>query len=336
MESMDPKMIEYKWSQPETLRDGDGFPLSRINYGSDELPPEKLEQADFEPLSFEEMVEALCEDILSLNNFACSKNRFSQGYLDLSRQLERGISELASCCVTKAAFEQQGWEFAGLKDLDLNLFYCIISVHFRKCHDAIRKTKLKNQQFWTQMVDMEMRWYNMARRIKASEDRIALIRAGKVNLGRMIEKIPSDLLPKKEPAAKKQESAEAKVKAESKPRSYPIRMEFLRDELGNQRADAVPEPAAFAAAEEEPKQYATMKQRKKAERLARKHAAQEASVQKNPGRSGGNQRTEPDEKNQIQEQFERYRREFERNCLRPEAAQPFEPYPIGEYVPVRG
>ena len=66
--------------------------------------------------------------------------------------------------------------------------------------------------------------------------------------------------------------------AQASPVSFPVIGDFVRDEL-NKKADKGPgssqQSGQAADAAEEPKFYASMKQRKKAERLARKHANQQ-------------------------------------------------------------
>ena len=76
------------------------FPKSRTEYVPDGLPLEEPDMSYYEPLSFEEMAEALTHDMMRLNDYAVIKNRFSESYLDISRLLEKGIYELSSLCIT--------------------------------------------------------------------------------------------------------------------------------------------------------------------------------------------------------------------------------------------
>ena len=261
--------------EPEMITDAERarvFPRSRMDFRPEGLDYEAPELFDYEGLSFEEMAEAISEDVIQMHCIAAIRSRFSEGYLELSRLLERGISELASCCVTKAAFEKQGVQFKGLKDLDLSRYYGIVSGHFRKCHAAITETTYNNQQFWRQMLDMEFRWYNLAKRLKATEDRINLIREGKISVDKMLEKLDYERMRERSSQPKPAEKKEPKALPASKAVSFPVMGDFLRDGLREKEAVPVKE------AEPEPKVYATMKQRKKAERLARKHAAEQSRM----------------------------------------------------------
>ena len=256
------------------------FPRSRTEYRSEGLSPEAPELFNYEGLSFEEMAASISEDVIELHGIAEVTNRFSQTYLELSRLLERGITEVASCWVTRAAFEKQGVVFKNLKMPGIPMLYGIVSGHFRKCHSAVSGTTIQNRRFWTGMLEMEIRWYHLARRLKATEDRIGLIRAGKISIDKMLEKLDADLLRDRSAAPKKQTTPEgAKALPEGRAVSFPVIGTFLREKFGK-GAEREKEPVPVSAPEkaEAPKVYASMKQRKKAERLARRHAAENLAV----------------------------------------------------------
>ena len=252
------------------------FPRSRMEYRSEGLGMESEELFNYEGLSFEEMASSISEDVVELHGCAMVLNRFGQNYLDLSRLLERGIAVVASCWVTRAVFEKQGIAFKNLIMPEISVLYGIVSGHFRKCHSAVKGTTAQNRKFWTAMLEMEIRWYNLARRLKATEDRIRLIREGKISIDKMLEKLDADLLRDRSAAPKKQTAPEGtKALPEGKAVSFPVMGTFLREKFGKGAAGAKePVPAAVPEQAAEPKVYASMKQRKKAERLARKHAAE--------------------------------------------------------------
>ena len=252
------------------------FPRSRMEYRSEGLGMEAEELFNYEGLSFEEMASSISEDVVELHGCAMVLNRFGQNYLDLSRLLERGIAVVASCWVTRAVFEKQGIAFKNLIMPEISVLYGIVSGHFRKCHSAVKGTTAQNRKFWTAMLEMEIRWYNLARCLKATEDRIGLIRAGKISIDKMLEKLDADLLRDRSAAPKKQTAPEGtKALPEGKAVSFPVMGTFLREKFGKGAAGAKePVPAAVPEQAAEPKVYASMKQRKKAERLARKHAAE--------------------------------------------------------------
>jgi len=88
----------------ETARDAQCFPKSRYAFADENLPLEKITDFSSDPISFEEMTSAVFRDIKQLEGLAVVKNRFSEAYLDISRRLEKGIAELASCAITKTVF----------------------------------------------------------------------------------------------------------------------------------------------------------------------------------------------------------------------------------------
>ena len=259
------------------------FPKSRTEYVPDGLPLEEPDMSYYEPLSFEEMAEALTHDMMRLNDYAVIKNRFSESYLDISRLLEKGISELASLCVTREVFEKKGVRFTKLDDLRLDLFAGIIRYHFRKSHDAAQKTEIQNQTFWKQMVEMETRWYHLAKRIEATGNRIDLIRSGKISADSLIRDYERRKIrfaggyPEKDKPA----SSEAKALPPASAVSFPVIGEFLAESSllpvsgSRQTAASGQQPA-----EDTPEEifYPSMKARKKAERLARKQAREAAAA----------------------------------------------------------
>ena len=259
-----------KMQQNTTETAPDEFPGSRIDYTSDGLPREEPNLDYYQYISFEEMASALCEDILQLDTFAVIKNRFSQSYLELCQRLEKGLAELAGFCVTRAVFEKKGIRFTKLDDLKLNTLSGIAGYHFRKTHDAVSKTLNKNQKFWIQMLDMEFRWYNLSKRIKATADRIELIRAGKINVDTLVEKLTTVKPSAVTSAAKSKANETLKALPNPKAISFPVMGEFIRSEL-NVQFEAIPA--------EPQKVYESAKKRKKAERLARKHAEQNQNRQ---------------------------------------------------------
>ncbi|MBR6089347.1 MAG: hypothetical protein IKP86_05390, partial [Anaerolineaceae bacterium] len=213
-------------------------------------------------------------------------NRFSESYLDISRQLEKGISELASLCVTRAVFEKQGARFTMLKELDLDICAGIIRYHFRKSHDAAQKTEIRNQKFWKQMVEMETRWYHLAKRIDATADRIDLIRSGKISVDSLIKDYERRKIRNAEghPKHGKPASADPKALPPASAVSFPVIGEFLSGQTSavsvRQTADGG-HPAADGKHPQEETFYPSMKARKKAERLAQKQAREAASANRN-------------------------------------------------------
>ncbi|MBQ4512136.1 MAG: hypothetical protein II969_04020 [Anaerolineaceae bacterium] len=267
----------------EIAQDEQGFPKSRYAFVGENLPLEKITDFSSDPISFEEMASAVFADIKQLEGLAVVKNRFSEAYLDISRRLEKGIAELASCAITKTVFEQKGFRFAGLEKLTIPLLYSMLSFHFRKCHAAVQGYAFKNHQAWLQMLEMEMRWHNLAKRLKATEDKIQLIRAGKLNPDSIINKLHADLNREKTPAPKKEENNTPKALPSAQAAAFPMMGEFLREAFPQK--ETVPAMGSTqrreeSQAQETSKIYDSIKARKKAERLERKHAREQQKTAK--------------------------------------------------------
>ena len=290
--------------------DAQGFPKSRYAFAGEALPREQITDFSSDPISFEEMASAVFTDIKQVEGLAVVTNRFSETYIDISRRLEKGIAELASCAITKTVFEQKGYRFASLEKLTIPLLYSMLSFHFRKCHAAVQGYAFKNQQAWMQMLEMEMRWYNLAKRLKATDDKIKLIREGKLNPDSIINKLHADAArektaaPKKEnqtTAPKKVETNEPKALPPAQAPAFPMMGDFLREAFPQK--EIVPARRSVqkdeeGQAQETPKVYDSIKARKKAERLQRKHKReqQQLSVKSSRNRirenAGSGQRSE--------------------------------------------
>ena len=272
----------------ETARDEQGFPKCRYDFVDENLPLEKITDFSSDPISFEEMTSAVFTDIKQLEGLAVVKNRFSEAYLDISRRLEKGIAELASCAITKTVFEQKGYRFASLENLTIPLLYSMLSFHFRKCHAAVQGYAFKNQQAWLQMLEMEMRWYNLAKRLKATDDKIALIRVGKLDPDSIINKLHANAAREETAAPKKEENNAPKALPPAQATAFPMMGDFLREAFPQKETVPVRTSKAEIAetkAAETPKTYDSIKARKKAERLDRKHAREQ---QKSAAKNGRN------------------------------------------------
>ena len=277
--------------------DAQGFPKSRYAFAGEALPREQITDFSSDPISFEEMASAVFTDIKQVEGLAVVTNRFSETYIDISRRLEKGIAELASCAITKTVFEQKGYRFASLEKLTIPLLYSMLSFHFRKCHAAVQGYAFKNQQAWMQMLEMEMRWYNLAKRLKATDDKIKLIREGKLNPDSIINKLHADAAREKNAASNKENQNTAQKKAETnEPKALPPAQATAFPMMGDFLREAFPQKETVSArrsvqkdeepqVQEQPKVYDSIKARKKAERLERKHAREQ---QKNAAKSSRN------------------------------------------------
>ena len=162
------------------------FPDNRRNFIDDHLPLEDPELFSEDPLTFEEMTIALWHDVEWNYCFSKILNRFSANYLETCRSTAKGISKLASCCLTKAVLEKKGLSFPLFDNLNIEELYKMVSFNFRKCHAAVDETQNKNYQLWSQLLEMEFNWHTLAERLKATEEKIRNIRDGKINVDSLI------------------------------------------------------------------------------------------------------------------------------------------------------
>ena len=297
-----------------TTQDEQGFPKSRYDFVGESLPREQITDFSSDPISFEEMTSAVFTDIKQLEGLAVVKNRFSEAYLDISRRLEKGIAELASCAITKTVFEQKGYRFASLEKLTIPLLYSMLSFHFRKCHAAVQGYAFKNQQAWMQMLEMEMRWYNLAKRLKATDDKIKLIREGKLNPDSIINylhayaawgKTASSNKENQTTAPKKAKTHEPKALPPTQAPAFPMMGDFLREAFPQKEkvpTAAAPQKDEEPKAQEQPKVYDSIKARKKAERLERKHAREQQKCAAKNGRNVVRENTGSGQRSEIRQE----------------------------------
>ena len=160
---------------------------------SDVEPPveERTESADefsLEPIGFAELAENLCRDAEALFSMTSTRHRLSEAFLTATANLEKLIRRLGSCCLTKAALESKGQALPALEGLDIRKLYCLGSFNFRKCHASIRDGIRKAGCFNMDMMNMECSWANTLERLQATEERIALIREGKINVDSLLRR----------------------------------------------------------------------------------------------------------------------------------------------------
>ncbi len=154
----------------------------------DGLPAESFDMFSETPLDFNEMAAGLWKDLKQVYELTGTLNRFSRGYPECCRLLEKLIKRVGSCCVTKAALERKGFEFPGLKCLDLKDLYCMVSFNFRKTRTAFIEGKKDSGCADMGLLEQECRLVDLADRLRATEEKIRQIIAGKIDYERIIER----------------------------------------------------------------------------------------------------------------------------------------------------
>lgn len=157
-------------------------------YDEDGLPPEPFSSFTESPLDFEEMTLTLYKDLQEVYELTGILNRFSRNYPVACRLLEQLIKRLGSCLVTKAAMEQKDFIFPHLQDLSIEDLYRMISFNFRKTHVAFREGKEKRGCADMSLLEQECRLADLAERLRATEEKIRQIKAGKVDVDSLLER----------------------------------------------------------------------------------------------------------------------------------------------------
>ena len=152
-----------------------------------ELPFEKLDEFSRSPLEFEHTASMLWKDTQIIFNHACRENRFSENYLKYCAQLEKNIKRVGSLCLTKAVLEQNGESFPKLEDMTIRELAGMTACHLRKCHAALEGLYWDNDLLGMTYLNWEFRWFDLAKRLNATEVKIQKIREGKISYIPMLE-----------------------------------------------------------------------------------------------------------------------------------------------------
>lgn len=197
------------------------------------LPFEPLDTLSDPPFEFEKMASALWEDAQTVYLQSAAYNRFSPHYVELLGRLEKIVKQMASFCVTKAVLEKKKYKFPDLEDLKIWNLYCISAFHFRKCHEAFTTLQAKRKGTDLTLLDWEFRWYAVAERLKATENRIRKIKEGKIKIDELLERAETfRSIPAESPVRNIESSKSAAVRAA---RSYPVIRSFAKGVEDNQK-----------------------------------------------------------------------------------------------------
>ena len=246
--TMSMSMAESLWIQNAAASMMKEMPKNRCHFKPEGLPLETWDPAFCTPVDFEKILNTLWYDLKKLDTHAVVANRYSEKYLSLSRELEALIRKMGSFCLTKAVLEQQGHSISGPKELTIPELESVVGYHFNKAHAAVDGTELRNIRFYLAMLSQETRWGSLLCRLKATEDKIRLIREGKLEVR---------VLPETEAVTPKQNRKHAQEKSDEKlsvkasmPASLPLQKDLVRAEAGADVKVAAPAKAEKAAVEE--------------------------------------------------------------------------------------
>ena len=157
------------------------------NIKAAELPFEALDEFSSSPLEFEQTALLLWNDTQIIYDHARIENRFSENYLKYCGQLERNIKRVGSLCLTKAVLEQNGQVFPRLEEMNIRELSGMTAYHLRKCHAALEGLYWDNNLLGMTYLNWEFRWFDLSKRLNATEVKIQKIRKGKISYIPMLE-----------------------------------------------------------------------------------------------------------------------------------------------------
>ena len=224
------------------------MPESRCHYESDGLPLEAFDPAFHTLVDLEKILHTLWHDLHDLNNYATITNRYSENYLSLSRELENLTRKAGSLCLTREVLKQQGCFVSCPDVLNIPTLTTIAGYHFNKAHAAVSGTGMRNIRFYLGMLGQETRWASLLCRLKATADKIRLIREGKLEV-RVLPEKEADTQKQNRKHIQKKSDEKASVKA-AMPASLPLQKDLVRAEAGADVQITAPAKAEKAAAEE--------------------------------------------------------------------------------------
>ena len=150
------------------------------NMKAEELPFENLDEFSTSPLDFEQTALLLWNDTQIIYQHACIENRFSENYLKYCNQLEKNIKRVGSLCLSKAVLEQNGQQFPQLSSMTIPELSGMVSFHLQKCHAALEGLYWDNNYLGMSYLSWEFRWFDLDKRLNATEAKIKKIHAGEI------------------------------------------------------------------------------------------------------------------------------------------------------------
>ncbi len=219
------------------------MPRSRFDYKPDGLPKEGLDPAFCVPVDFDRIVSILWEDFQDLENHAILANRYSERYLSVSRDLENLVRKLGGLLITQAVLEQQGHPVSCPEKLNIPKLTFIASYHFNKAHSAVKGTQIRNLRFYLAMLQQETHWASLILRLKATDEKIRMIREGKLE----VRIVPENTEEQKQTSHRNTEQDEDKAVKVALPAALPMEKDILREAAGSDVCIAKPGKKAEAA-----------------------------------------------------------------------------------------
>ena len=144
------------------------------------FPFEPFDAFSAEPLGFVEKTMRLNTESAILFSQVSRISRFSPLFIRMSAQLERMTARLGSCCITKAVLEQQeGKSIRALRILTIGSLREMAAFNFRKCYASFMESDAAGV-YKPEAFTLSMRWAALDSRLEATEEKIEMIKAGKI------------------------------------------------------------------------------------------------------------------------------------------------------------
>ena len=145
------------------------------------FPFEPANVISTEPLGFYESAMRLQTQATELYSYVYTLNRHSPLFIKASALLEKLVRQLGICCITIAALEQEGNKFEMLDDLTISWLRSITAFNVRKCYSAFMEQR-EIGVFRSHIMDLSIRWTALDKRLTATENKIEIIRNGKIRI----------------------------------------------------------------------------------------------------------------------------------------------------------
>ncbi len=217
-------------------RGGKQQPAGTDRYGYEFEP---FDSFSTDPLGFAEKAMRMQNEAMETFSLVQTANRHSPLFHKLSAQLEKLVSYLGSCCITKAVMEQQGESFRLLDILTTDRLRGMAAFNLRKCYAAFMECRSAGRYSYAAF-DLSVRWALLDRRLEATAEKIEKIKAGKISID--LSEKGSSAEPQAETSDNQEQHTAAALPAKGK--ALPVDKASVR-ETGQQ--NAAEEPASDTA-----------------------------------------------------------------------------------------
>ena len=143
-------------------------------------PYESFECFSMDPLGLPEAALNLYTEMQETFRYISRFNRHSPLFYKTAGKLEKLLSQLGSVCITGAVMEQQGRQgFGPIDGLTIDVLRSKTAFIFRKSCAAFMES-IRAMHFNDDALDLSIRFFALDKRLQATEEKISLVRAGRI------------------------------------------------------------------------------------------------------------------------------------------------------------